>query len=100
MGGDEVVVERKVSWWGLFHLHVMSMGADPGRSGAVDIERWIREEVEPMGGEVEGFYKYQEEELGVWHLRLWWKVPGYVGRVASQVPETFRCKCAVEVERE
>jgi hypothetical protein len=65
---DEAIVEEGVSRYGLHRVHVVRMG------GEVDAERWIREKTEE-GGRVETFFRYEEEETGVHHLRLWWREP-------------------------
>ncbi len=64
---DEVIVEEGVSRFGLHRIHVVRMGAP------VDIWDWIVEKVLPMDGVVETYYQYEEEKLGVHHLRLYWK---------------------------
>jgi len=64
---DEMVVEEGVSRFGLHRLHVARMG------GKVDVERWVEEKVTSVGGEMKTWFMYEEEGIGVWHLRLWWK---------------------------
>jgi len=100
MGGDEVIVEQGVSRFGLHRLHVMRMSADPGRSGEVDLERWVQEKVLAVGGEVELFYKYEEKDLGVWHLRLYWRVLGEALPVVTVTPEEVKVSGKVYVEKE
>jgi len=63
---DEIVIEEGVSRFGLHRVHVMRMGAP------VDLERWVKERVLAVGGEVKTWYRYEEEGIGVHHLRLWW----------------------------
>lgn len=65
MDENERVVDCGVSRFGLHRLHVIRLGE------AVDIERWIEERV-PPGGTVETYLRYEEKELGVHHLRLYW----------------------------
>jgi hypothetical protein len=100
MDGDEVIVEQGVSRFGLHRLHVMRMSADPGRSGEVDLERWVQEKVLAVGGEVELFYKYEEKELGVWHLRLYWKAPGEALPRVTVMPQKVEVTGKVYVEKE
>ena len=80
MGGDEVIVVEGRSWQGLHYVHVMRMGAE------VDLEGWIKKVLD-LGGEVEMFYQYEEKELGVWHLRLYWKAPGEVLPAVTVTPQ-------------
>ncbi len=61
---DEAVLDEGVSRFGLYRLHVMG--------ASVDMERWVAERA---GGWdfVWAWWFYREEELGMDHLRLWWK---------------------------
>ena len=54
-----------MSRFGLYRVHVIRMG------GPVDSIRWIAERV--GNGRLEGVLEYEEVELGVHHLRLYWK---------------------------
>lgn len=69
MMSDEVVVDRTVSRFGVHGVHVMRPDAP------VDREAWIRDTIPDDADQVE-FWEYEEEELGIWHLRLWWKEKG------------------------
>jgi hypothetical protein len=91
---EERVVEEGRSWRGLHSVHVMRLGAE------VDLERWIEEKVVPAGGEVEAFYQYEEEELGVWHMRLYWKVPGEALPEVTVTPQEVTVSGKVYVEKE
>jgi len=64
---DEVILEEGISRQGLHRIHVMRMGAP------VDIEKWIVEKIWAVDGIVETFYRYEEEDLDVHHLRLYWR---------------------------
>jgi hypothetical protein len=64
---EEVVVDEGLSRFGLFSLHVMRIGM------RVDRERWLEEKVWNTGAELMGWLEYEDEGIGVWHLRLWWK---------------------------
>lgn len=61
---QELVVADKVSRFGLHILHVVRAGSP------VDRGCWME------GKEVEAVYEYEEKEIGMWHLRLWWKKEG------------------------
>lgn len=62
---DEVVIDEGVSPYGLARIHVICMDRP------VDLEKWIHEKVN--SGTVEAFYRYQEDDLGLHHLRLYWR---------------------------
>jgi hypothetical protein len=64
MMADEAIVEEGVSPYGLHQLHVMRMGRE------VDLERWVEEKVE--GGVVVLAFRYVDE-IGIHHLRLYWR---------------------------
>jgi len=66
MEDDERVIAEGVSRYGLHAIHVMRS------NGMVDVEKWIREVVQPMNGQVEAFYQYKDE-VGMHHLRLYWR---------------------------
>jgi hypothetical protein len=66
MSVDEVVVEDSVSRFGLHRLHVVRMGA------SVDAEKWMNERLKG-NCEVTLMWHYEEQELGIHHLRLYWK---------------------------
>lgn len=61
------VVQDDVSRFGLRRLHVIRMG------GKVEKDDWLVQ-IEGDGGEVKAVLEYEEEELGLWHLRIFWKV--------------------------
>lgn len=63
---DEQVVDEGVSRFGLFRLHVVASGK------GVDVERWVAEKA---GGWdcVATWFVYREEDLGLEHLRLYWR---------------------------
>ena len=62
---DEIIVEEGVSRFGLHRLHVIRMG------GVVDQVKWIEERVGE--GRLEALVEYEDEGLGIYHLRLYWK---------------------------
>lgn len=61
---QEMVVDEGVSRFGLHRLHVVRAGSPVGR------EQWME------GKEVEAVYEYEEEEIKMFHLRLWWRGSG------------------------
>jgi hypothetical protein len=65
----EQVVDRTVSRFGVHGVHVIRAG------GPVDREEWIQQVV-PEGAVDFEFWEYEEAELGMWHLKLWWKEKG------------------------
>jgi len=62
---DEVVVDRGVSRYGLHMVHVMRAG------GPVERMAWAVEDAALVE-----FLEYEEAELGMWHLQVWWKGKG------------------------
>lgn len=65
---DESIVEEAVSRFGLHRIHVIRMGSP------VDLGWWITEKVLAVDGKVNTYYQYEEEEVGVHHLRLYWTI--------------------------
>lgn len=71
---DETVVCREASRYGLQTVKVMRAGGPVGR------ERWIREVLDSGADPARYVYlEWEEEELGMHYLQIWWRVPG-VGR--------------------
>ena len=66
MDADEMVVEDSLSLFGLHRLHVIRLGDQ------VDVEKWMNERVKGKEG-VTLVWLYEEKELGIQHLRLYWK---------------------------
>lgn len=68
INNDEIIVHQGVSRYGLGQLHVMRMGAKP------DVEAYmarVEEECGPVTWKLQ--VAYEEEGLGVHHLRLYWR---------------------------
>ncbi len=66
---DEFVVDRGKSRYGLHLVHVLRA------EGPVDREAWVGQEV-PVDAVNCVTLEYQEEELGMHHLQLYWKEKG------------------------
>lgn len=65
---DEVVVDRMVSRFGLHGVHVLRAG------GKVDAEAWLRSV--PEDATQVWSVAYEEKELGISHLLVYWKEKG------------------------
>src|SRR5512139_639878 len=63
-GSQGMVVDEGVSRFGLHRLHVVRAGSP------VEAETYL-ERLE--GSEAATRFEYLEEEIGMWHLRLWWR---------------------------
>ncbi len=61
---QDMVVADKVSRFGLHQLHVVRAGSP------VDREAYLERAGD---AETAAIFDYKEEEIGMWHLRLWWK---------------------------
>jgi hypothetical protein len=66
MSVDEVVVEDSLSEYCLHRLHVIRLGTP------VDAKKWMNERIKG-NDEVTLMWQYEERELGIHHLRLYWK---------------------------
>lgn len=66
---EEIVIDRTVSRFGLHGAHVLTSGA------RVERELWMRD-LAPEDAEQVEFWEYEEEDTGIFHLRLWWKEKG------------------------
>ena len=69
----DMVIKDDVSVKGLHRLHVMR----PGPLRDEDVARWaagwIERRVGQCGGVLEGSFVYEEREVGMWHVRLYWR---------------------------
>ncbi len=68
MESEVVVVDRGVSRYGLHRLHVLRMGAE------IDLAELI-EKLIPEEADVETHFQYEEEDIGIHHARVWWRMP-------------------------
>lgn len=68
MESEVVVVDRGMSRYGLHRLHVLRMGAE------IDLTELI-EKLLPEEAVVETHFQYEEEDIGIHHARVWWRMP-------------------------
>jgi hypothetical protein len=66
VSGDEFVVDEGVSRYGLHRIHILRAG------NCIDREKWIKEKVN--GGLLMAVLEYEDQAVGMHHLRLYWKI--------------------------